>query len=446
MMDLDIFKAYDIRGKVGSQLTEEVMTLIGRAFGDWLPAEGPVAVGHDMRPDSAQLAEALIAGLVEQGRDVYDIGLITSDMVYYAVGEWGLAGGATVTASHNPGEYNGVKFYRDQVIAVGLGTGLDEIRDAANRGSFMAAEKPGVVTARDITDEWVNHCLKFAPDLKPMRVAIDNGNGAAGVVLPHILPKLPVKAEVMYLEPDGTFPNHGANPSKNENLKDLIAKIRDEGLDMGIAFDGDGDRAVFVDDLGRPVSGSDAMTIGARYFLGKKPGDTIVHEVRTARATQELIHKWGGKTVRAKAGRTNIGPVMRERGALFGGETTGHMFFRDNYYADSGLITALVIMQAVSDDGRKLSEIVDDYHLYPMITETNYEVDGDREGEILARVKEVFGDGEIDELDGVTVNYPDGWFNLRVSNTEPVMRLNAEAHSQERLDELVAKVESIIKG
>jgi len=445
-MDPEIFKAYDVRGKVGEQLNDDVVMRIGRAFADWLPTEGPVAVGHDMRPDSTQLAAAFADGLAKQGRNVYDIGLITSDMVYFAVGKWELAGGATVTASHNPGGYNGIKLYRDQVIAVGLDFGLDEIRDEATKNQFSTAEKPGGITEREIIDSWVEHCLKFAPNLKPFNVAIDNGNGAAGVVLPHILPKLPIKAEVLYMEPDGTFPNHGANPSDTKNLQDLIAKIREDKLDFGIAFDGDGDRAVFIDDLGRPVSGSDALTIGAKYFLDKQPGGIIVHEVRTSRATRELIHQWGGTTIRTKAGRTNIGPVMREHGALFGGETTGHMFFRDNYYVDSGLITVLVIMQAISDDGRRLSEIVDAYHLYPMIPETNFEVAADEKEAILERIKQEFSDGQIDELDGITVDYPDGWINVRPSNTEPLLRLNAEAINQVRLDELVTKVKSIIEN
>jgi len=446
-MDPEIFKAYDVRGAVGPQLNNDVVERIGRAFADWLPTEGPVAVGHDMRPDSTELAQAFIKGLTEQGRNVYDIGLITSDMVYYAVGAWQLAGGAVITASHNPGKDNGIKLYRDQVIAVALDSGLDKIRDAATLNQFTVSTKPGSVTERAIVDEWVDHCLTFAPKLKPFRVAIDNGNGAAGAVLPHLLPKLPVTAEVMYLEPDGTFPNHGANPLKIENLQDLIAKIKAEQLDFGVAFDGDGDRAIFVDDLGRPVSGNDAMAIAAKYFLDKQPGGVIVHEVRTGRSVIELVKKWGGTTVRTKAGRTNIAPVMREHQALFGGETTGHMFFRDNYYADSGLITALVIMQAISDDGRKLSEIVDAYHLYPMIPETNFEVDSNaKKDAILESLKQKFSDGQIDELDGVTVNYPDGWINLRPSNTEPVLRLNAEATSQARLDELVAKAEAVIRG
>ena len=445
-MDSKIFKAYDIRGKVGSQLNADVVERVGRAFADWLPGIGPIAVGHDMRPDSVDLAKAFIKGLTRQGRDVYDIGLVSSDVIFYAVGAWNLAGGAVITGSHNPGQDNGIKLYRDQVIAVSLDAGLSEIRDAATVNKFTAApDKPGKVTPREIIGQWVEHCLKFAPNLKPFHIAIDNGNGAAGAILPHILPKLPITVEEMYMKPDGTFPNHPADPTKSENLRDLVKKIKDDKLDFGIAFDGDGDRAVFVDDLGRPVSGSDFLTIGAKYFLDKQPGGVIVHEVRTARATSELIKKWGGTAIRTKAGRTSIAPAMREHEAQFGGETSGHLFFRENFYADSGLIAALVIMQAISDDGRKLSEIVDDYHLYPMIPETNFVISEDK-NVIFERLRREFADGEIDELDGVTVNYPHGWFNVRASNTEPVIRLNAEAASQEKLDELVARVKHVAFG
>lgn len=441
----EIFKAYDVRGKVGTQLNKETVRDIARAFADWLPTKGTVAVGHDMRPDSKELASAFTNGLVEQGYDVLDIGLVTSDMIYFAVGKYDLAGGAVITASHNPGADNGIKLYRDKVIAVGLDTGLDEIRDKVLQKSFAPkADKPGKLSQKDIANEWVEHCLGFVGELKPFHIAIDAGNGMAGAVLPYILPKLPVKAEEMYFELDGTFPNHEANPQKPENLKDLIKKVVDEGLDFGIAFDGDGDRAGFVDDKGRPVLGTDLVSLVAKLYLQKYPGSEIVHEVRTSRATQELIREWGGKPVRTKAGRVVIGTVMRERSAAFGGETTGHLFFKENYFADSGLIAALVAMQALSDSGKKLSALIDEYRRYAMIPETNFEVK-DKAG-ALTRLKDAFADGEQDELDGLTVNYPNSWFNVRISNTEPVIRLNAEAESQETLEALVAKVTSVIKS
>jgi len=441
----DIFKAYDIRGKVGSQLTPELVQNVGRVFADWLPTDGVVVVGRDMRPDSGELAQAFINGLIQQGRDVWDVGQVTSDMIYFAVGKYGLAGSAVITASHNPGADNGIKLYRDQVIAVGLDAGLAEIRDLVLAKQFKeAATKPGKLENRDISNDWVEHCLTFAPDIKPYHIAIDAGNGMAGAILPKILPKLPLKVEPMYFELDGTFPNHEANPQKPENLKDLVKRIKDDSLDFGLAFDGDGDRAALVDDLGRPVLGSDFMAIVARHYLSKQPGAEIIYDVRTSRATKELIEEWGGKPFRTKAGRVNIGTVMRQHKAPFGGETTGNLFFQENYDADSGLIAALSAIQALSESGKKLSELVNQYRRYIMPPEINFEVT-DKAGAI-DRLKQVFSDGQQDELDGLTVNYPDYWFNIRVSNTEPVMRLNAEAKSQTQLDELLAKVRSAIEA
>lgn len=441
----DIFKAYDIRGKVGSELTTDFVKTIGRAYADWLPREGIVAVGRDMRPDSAALADAFIAGVREQGRDVWDIGQVTSDMIYFAIGKFDLAGGGVITASHNSGAYNGIKLYRDQVIAIGLDSGLADIRDKALSGDLQpAATTPGTLEQHTIDNDWVEHCLTFVNDLKPFNIAIDAGNGMAGAILPKILPQLPITAKAMYFELDGSFPNHEANPQKPENLKDLIEKVTANNLDFGIAFDGDGDRAGFVDDQGRPVLGTDLLAIVARLYLTKYPGTEVIHEVRTSRATQELIKEWGGKPVRTKAGRVVIGTVMRERGAAFGGETTGHLFFKENYNADSGLIAALCAMQAISDSGKKLSELIDEYRRYAMIPETNFEV-SDKAGAI-ARLKAEFANAEQDELDGLSVNFPTGWFNIRLSNTEPLLRLNAEAETQEELDKVVAKVSEIVSA
>ncbi len=442
----EIFKAYDIRGKVGSQLNPESVEKIARIYGDWLPTKGIVAVGHDMRPDSSDLANAFMNGLQKQGYDVWDIGLVTSDMIYFAVGKWNLAGGAVITASHNPGKDNGIKLYRDKVVAVGLDAGLGEIRDRymANK-TPEPADQIGSRQSKKITDEWVSHCLEFISELSPFDIAIDAGNGMAGEILPHILPKLPFKTKNMYFEIDGTFPNHEANPQKIENLKDLIKVVLEEKKDLGIAFDGDGDRAVLIDDRGRLVLGTDLLTMIAKLYLNKFPGAKIVHDVRTSKATTELISQWGGKPVRTKAGRVSIGSVMREVGAPFGGECTGHMFFTENYDADSGLITALVALQALSNSGKKLSELVDEYRLYAMLPEINIETTQDKDT-IFNRLAKTFADADLDRLDGLTVVYPDKWFNLRASNTEPIMRLNAEANNQKLLEEFVAKVTSLIEA
>jgi phosphomannomutase len=247
----------------------------------------------------------------------------------------------------------------------------------------------------------------------------------------------------MYFELDGSFPNHEANPQKVANLKDLIKKVNDYRLDFGIAFDGDGDRAGFVDDKGRPVLGTDLISIVAKYYLQKYPGSEIIHEVRTSRSTVELIKKWGGKPVRTKAGRVVIGSVMRYRKAPFGGETTGHLFFKENFYADSGLIAALAAMQAISDSGKKLSELVDEYRYYSMSPEINFEVENKQA--VIDKLKDAFSEGEQDELDGLTVNYPGCWFNIRISNTEPVIRLNVEAKTKEELDKFIGQITSVIK-
>lgn len=445
-MDLhSIFKSYDIRGKVGSQLSNEFVKTIAGHFASWLPEEGTIAVGHDMRPDSASLAKSFIEGLTEQGYDVWDLGLITSDMVYFAVGKWDLAGGAVITASHNPGDDNGIKLYRDKVTPVGLEAGLDEIRDLSLSGKPLPAKMKGSITKRDITEEWVNHCMSFIDELKPFSCAFDAGNGMAGAILPHILPKLPISAIEMYFELDGNFPNHEANPQKIENLQDLIEIVLEEKLDFGVAFDGDGDRAVFVDDKGRLVLGTDLMSIVAKLYLEKYPGGKIVHDVRTSRATQELITKWGGEPVRSKAGRVNVGSLQRIISGVFGGETTGHFFYKENYDADSGLIVALTAMQALTNSGKKLSELVDEYRLYAMIPEKNFETSRPKE-DIFKSLEGEFSEGRVDYLDGLTINYKNWWINLRASNTEPVMRLNAEATTQLELDEIVAKVTAVIEG
>lgn len=441
-----IFKAYDIRGLVGTELTQELCFDIGRSLADFLPTEGIVAVGRDMRPDSEDLAKKVIEGLRLQGRDVWDLGQITSDMAYFAVGKYDLAGGVVVTASHNPGEYNGIKIYRDGVNAVGLDSGFKNIKRAILNASFKPkSNKLGTLENKDISDTWIEHALGFV-DYKnwpKLNIAIDAGNGMAGAILPKLLPRLPISCREMFFELDGTFPNHEANPHKPENLADLSRTIKDNGLDFGIAFDGDGDRVGFVDDLGRPVLGTDLLSLMARFFLKKHPGSPIIYEVRTSRATAEIIQEDGGIPVRTKAGRIDIGRKLRELGAFFGGETTGHFFFKDNYDADSGLISALVIIQAIVDHGRKLSDIVNELRRYAILTETNFEAE-DKQA-VIEKVKLKFSNQQIDELDGVTVAFDSGaWLNLRPSNTEPLLRLNAEASTEEELDRLVNDVRKLI--
>lgn len=440
----EIFKAYDIRGRVDSQLSPEACELIGRAFADWLPASGPVAVGHDMRTDSANLAAALIRGICASGRNVWDIGFASSDMVYFAPGKFPeLAGGAMITASHNPGEYNGIKFCREQALPVGIESGLAEIRDKVIEGEpAKTAKKPGIATQKNLLSIWIDHVLTFVDltRINPLRIGVDAGNGMGGLTMPKLAGRLPIRVSPLYFELDGTFPNHEANPMKVETLSDLAALIRQEKLDFGIAFDGDADRMALIDGHGVPLTGSMTYALLAQYVLNKHPGATFVHDLRLSRGALDFIHERGGKTIRSKVGNTFIKELVRRQDAAFGGEITGHFMFKENYFVDSGLLAALVAIEVLSTSGFTLSEFVQRTDTYVHRPEINLHA-RDKQA-VLQRVAEAFKDGERDWLDGLTVSYPDAWLNLRPSNTEPVMRLNAEAKSIERLDALIAQVQS----
>lgn len=441
-----IFKAYDIRGKVGSELTPHVAEAVGKAFADWLPEKGSVAVGRDMRPDSAELAAALIKGLREQGRDVVDIGQVTSDMIYFAVGHLKLAGGAMVTASHNPGEYNGIKLCREEAKPVGLESGLADIRDQVLTEKFHPrADKPGSVTEKDIVEDWLTHVLSFIDPqkLKPLNIAVDAGNGMAGKIFPELEPYVPWDVTEMYFELDGTFPNHEANPLKFETLTDLIKVIKENKLDGGIAFDGDGDRAFLVDETGTVLTGGVMSAMMADYFLGLHPGASIVYDARNSRSVPKIVLEKGGKPLITKVGHANIKQVMREHDAPFGGEASGHFYFRDNWYADSGLIGAVIGLYAATLSGKKLSELRKKYTLYAAIPETNFEVENKQAA--IDRIAETYKGEQQDDLDGLTVTLNDStWFNVRPSNTEPVLRLNAEAKTEAELDKLVTNVIKLI--
>lgn len=440
-----IFKAYDIRGRVGSELTPKVAQKVGRAFADWLPKAGPVGVGRDMRPDSKELAESLIEGLRMQGRDVLDIGEVTSDMIYFAVGHNKLAGGAVVTASHNPGEYNGIKFCREEARPVGEATGLFEVRDLAKAGKFSAAAKPGKLVEKDVMEDWITHVLSFinADKLKPLHIAVDAGNGMAGKVFPELEPYVPFRVEELYFELDGTFPNHIANPLEPKNLVDVQAAIKKYGCDAGVAFDGDGDRAVLIDEKGEPLTGTVMTALLADYFLKLHPGAIILLNAICGRAAAETVKKAGGKPVRTRVGHSFIKGDMRTHGAVFAGEHSGHYYFKDNYMADSGLIAAVIGLYILSTSGKRLSELAKPHRkAYVQIQETNFEVD-DKQAAI-AKAAKAYEHAESNRLDGLTINFDEAWFNIRPSNTEPLLRLNAEAKSSEELEELVADVKKLL--
>lgn len=442
----NIFKAYDVRGKVGSELTPDVTHNIGRAFADWLPTQGPVAVGRDMRPDSAELAAALVEGLRKQGRNVIDIGQVTSDMIYFAVGHLNLAGGVMITASHNPGEYNGIKFCREEAKPVGQESGLFEVRDKIIAQDFQPeASQAGALEEKDVTEAWITHVLSFVEQdkLQPLKIAVDAGNGMAGKIFPELEPHVPWEVTEMYFELDGTFPNHEANPLKFETLTDLIKTIKDNGLDGGIAFDGDGDRAFLVDETGTVMPGNVMIAMIAEYFLGRYPGSHILYDLRASHYVPQLISEKGGVPKRTRVGHSFIKQVMREVDAPFGGEVSGHFYFRDNWFADSGLIAAVIGLYVAGLSGKKLSELRHQYMRYASIPETNFTVE-DKQAAI-DRIANLYPDAQKDTLDGLTVEIDDRtWFNVRPSNTEPVLRLNAEASTEEALNDLVQKVTNAI--
>ncbi len=446
MTDLTaIFKAYDVRGKVGTELTPEVLEAIGKAFATWLPNKGPVAVGRDMRPDSAELAAALVRGLRSQGRDVIDIGEVTTDMIYFAVGHNKLAGGAVVTASHNPGEYNGIKLCREEARAVGEESGLFEVRDLAQANNFTPASTEGSLSEQDMTEDWVNHVLSFIePEkLTEIGLAVDAGNGMAGKIFPELEPYVPWQVEEMYFELDGTFPNHEANPLKFETLNDMIEVIKSKKLYGGIAFDGDGDRAFLVDETGTVLTGGVMSAMLAEYFLSLHPGSNIVADIRNSRTVRDIINEKGGKPVISRVGHSFIKQMMREQDAPFGGEASGHFYFRDNWYADSGLIAAVIGVYVATLSGKKLSELREQYTKYAAIPETNFVVED--KAAAMQAVEKAFPDAQADHMDGVTLELGDNaWLNVRPSNTEPVLRLNAEAADQTALNALVTKVKQAI--
>lgn len=442
-----IFKAYDIRGISGTELTAEVAEAVGRAVADYLPTDGPVVVGRDMRPDSGELAEAVIAGLTAQGRDVWDIGLVTTDMIYFAAGRFEeLAGGVMVTASHNPGKYNGIKLCGRGALPMGATNGLLDIKKLVMNDEYKTSTTTGSVTERSVVDEWVEQILKFVnvPALKPYRIAVDAGNGMAGAIFPALQTKLPFEVDQMYFELDGTFPNHVANPHLTETLVDICKLIDEKKLDFGLAFDGDGDRGGVIDETGVPVPEPIMGAILAKQFLKLHPGATILYDVRTSHIVKDAIEAAGGKAVRSKVGGDVIKGMMRETGAVLAIELSGHYYFKDNYYSDSGLIGVMAFVSIVAESGKRVSELVAPYRTYATAEEENFRVED--AAATLEKLRVAYADGTQDELDGLTVDYPDWWFNVRVSNTEPLMRLNVEASNEELLKEKAAALRNLIEG
>ncbi|WP_260639061.1 phosphomannomutase/phosphoglucomutase [Streptomyces angustmyceticus] len=452
MTDLSqIVKAYDVRGVVPTQWDETLAELFGAAFAEITGADA-IVTGHDMRPSSPGLSGAFARGAAARGADVTEIGLCSTDELYFASGALGLPG-AMFTASHNPAQYNGIKMCRAGAAPVGQDTGLGEIRALVERwsdeGAPEPAAEPGSVTQRDVLGDYAAH-LRGLVDLsgiRPLKVVVDAGNGMGGHTVPTVFAGLPLEVDALYFELDGSFPHHEANPLDPKNIVDLQARVRETGADLGLAFDGDADRCFVVDENGDPVSPSAITALVAARELAKHPGGTVIHNLITSWSVPEVVKENGGEPVRTRVGHSFIKEEMAKTGAIFGGEHSAHYYFRDFWNADTGMLAAMHVLAALGGQGGPLSQLVDRYDRYAASGEINSTVD-DQTGR-LAAIKAAY-EGRagvtLDELDGLTVTAGDWWFNVRASNTEPLLRLNVEARDTATAERIRDEALAIIRA
>jgi phosphomannomutase len=438
-----VFKAYDIRGVYPDEIDEALVRRVGNVFAHFTGAQHLV-VGHDMRESSPALAAAFIEGATLAGADVTDLGLASTDLVYFASGKLD-APGAMLTASHNPPQYNGIKLCRAGAAPVGEQSGLQQIKEMVESGVTSRGESSGKVERVDLLEAFGEHVRSFVDTsvLKPMKVVADTANGMGGLVVPRVLEGLPFSLTVLYGDLDGTFPNHPADPIQPENLKDLQRAVLDLGADIGLAFDGDADRVFLVDDKGVPVSGSTTTAIVAAGILDRHPGETVVYNLICSHAVPEIIREHKGTPVRARVGHSFIKQVMAETGAIFGGEHSAHYYFRDNWRADSGSIAALLVLEQLGRAGVPLSELRRPFERYVQSGEINSRVDDP--AEIIERVAREYASFDQDRLDGLTVDCGEWWFNLRPSNTEPLLRLNLEAPDATQCEAHTGEVLALIR-
>ncbi|HET6898942.1 MAG TPA: phosphomannomutase/phosphoglucomutase, partial [Vicinamibacteria bacterium] len=432
-VDPGIFKAYDVRAIYPAQINGEVARRVGRAFIDYLGgAPKRIAVGRDVRLSSPEIAGSFIEGARSEGAEITDIGVVGTDMMYFHVASQDLDGGAIITASHNPKEYNGIKMVRRGALALSGDAGIKEIKEAIMAGRFAdKGTREGKVVSRTISDEYADHCLRFIDVARVPRIkaVLDTGNGMGAIGASAIFKRLPVDLVKMYFDLDGTFPNHPPDPLEEPNRREIMERVAAVGAQIGMAWDGDADRCFFIDDTGDFVPGDFVTALLGESFVRKVPGSKIVYDVRASRAVRDRVQAAGGTALMNRVGHAFIKKRMRDENALFGGEVSGHFYFRDNWYADNGMIPALLVLELLGREGRKLSELLAPLRARYFITgEINSKV-ADVAG-ALRRIEERYGDAEITKMDGVSVDYPDWHFNVRPSNTEPLLRLNLEAYSQ----------------
>ena len=447
----NIFKAYDIRGLVGSELTKQFAFSTGVAFAKFLELErepATVVIGEDMRPSSPELADAFASGVTSQGLDVIRIGLASTDMLYFAAGKLNLPG-AMFTASHNPAEYNGIKLCLSGARPIGKESGLLTIEKFVRDGVPVSLRPLGIETHREMLTEYVNHLLTLVDvsSIRKLNIVVDAGNGMAGHTAPAVFSRMNVDVTEMYYELDGTFPNHEANPIDEANLKDLKKMVKKKGADIGLAFDGDADRCFLVDENGDAVNPSLLTALIADRELKKNPGSPIIYNLISSRAVREIVEENGGKPLRSRVGHSFIKAMMAESGAIFGGEHSGHFYFADFWRADSGMLAALHAIAALGESKKSLSTLLKPYARYVASGEINSKVSDSKS--VMTRIKELYGAKPgvtTDELDGLTVDGDTWWFNVRASNTEPLLRLNVEAKTQAQMAQLRDEVLAVIRG
>ncbi len=444
MLNLGAFHDYDIRGLYPSEIDEEFYYHLGKSIATYI-GTGTIGVGHDVRVSSSALYESMIEGITDYGINVVKLGMISTEMYYFASGSYEYDMTVIITASHNPGEYNGAKMVKKGVIAIHSGYGLPEIKAIMNR-DLPKASKKGTIKEKDIFCAWIDHALSFVPldKIKPLKVVVDAGSGMAGPTWKYLMKKLPIDILPMYLDPDGTFPHHLPDPLKDENVKELQATVVDTKADMGVAFDGDADRVFFIDGEGEKLSGTVSTAIFAEHFLNIEKG-YVLYNALCGKVVRQTIERHGGKPERTRVGHSFIKEKMREHNALFAGEHSGHFYFRDNYYAESSLVASLLMMLIISEKDESLAHIAKQYRMYPPAGEMNFKVaDADSTiGKLVKKYKAATDD--YDELDGSTFWFKDWWFNVRKSKTEPLLRVTIEADTDKILKSRVSSVMSTIK-